>query len=167
MRRLLALFITLTMLSACVPSFGYILVYNISCPVKGVDDGTATSVPLKGYLVLNLDDVDGDLVDANLIIYGKNPDKEKIYAELDYTSNGFLDITTESEGDFYIAKLSSVIFLFEELILGKMKSRNVGLDEPVDVAGTLKGVFSQEDGILLDQDQNITGTAYDPIVLII
>ena len=58
MRKLLGLVVLLVILSVCVPSYGYFLIYNVSTTVKGADYATdlKTTIPLKGYLVLNLDE---------------------------------------------------------------------------------------------------------------
>jgi len=160
MRKLLALFVMLVVLGVCAQSYGFLVVYNVSCPVKGVDDTTAVTIPLKGYLVLNLDDVDGDLVDANLILYGKDSDKNKVYVVLnDSDSNDFLDISIQRQGEQVIVGIDAGgPFDFESLMLGKVKATNVGLADKQDIPGSLKGVIAVWDGILLDTGQDVTAT---------
>ena len=68
----MGLVVLFVILSVCVPSYGFFLIYNVTGPVKGVNDEAKATIPLKGYLVFQLDDIAGTLVDANLIIYGKD-----------------------------------------------------------------------------------------------
>jgi hypothetical protein len=113
---------------------------------------------LKGYLILNIDDLSG-LQDANLVIYGKNPDKEKVYVVLNYNGNEYLDVDIWGKGDYYFLELSgSGYFAFGGLLAGKVKAKNIGLDADEDVASSIKGVFWVEEGMLLDSSQDITGT---------
>ena len=50
----------LAVLGMCSPSYGYILVYKFNSTVKVVDDTseTAMSIPVKGYLAVDLSDED-------------------------------------------------------------------------------------------------------------
>lgn len=158
MKKLLAGLVVLVMFGTCATSYGYFLIYKVSTSVKGVDYETPTTVPLKGYLILNIDDLSG-LQDANLVIYGKNPDKEKVYVVLNYNGNEYLDVDIWGKGDYYFLELSgSGYFAFGGLLAGKVKAKNIGLDADEDVASSIKGVFWVEEGMLLDSSQDITGT---------
>ena len=166
MRKLLAVLVMLALLGMCSASFGYILVYNVSTTVNGVDDATKVTIPLKGYLVVNLDDSD-ELQDANLILYGQDsniPKKQKVYVQLNNSdSNGFLHIDAWRQGDYTFVDLWSYTspFDFEALMMGKVSSKDVGLgtNNKKPVASSLKGVFMAWEGMLLDLDQDIAGTS--------
>ena len=159
MRKLLAGMVVLVMFGMCASSYGYFLIYKVSTSVKGVDDETATTVPMKGYFILNFDDF-GGFQDANLVMYGKNPDKEKVYVVLNYTGNEYLDVGVWEKGDYCFLELGgNYSFAFGGLLSGKMKAKDIGLDDDVDVANSMKGVFWVEEGMLLDSSQDISGTA--------
>ena len=89
MKRLLGLAVLFVVLCASVPSYGYFLIYNVSYTVNGADKSTnaKVTIPLKAYLVVNLDDSNNELVDANLILYGNeaSTSKKKVYDQLNYT----------------------------------------------------------------------------------
>jgi hypothetical protein len=159
----------------CSVSFGYVLVYNVSTAVNGADydTGLKVTVPLKGYLVLRLNDSD-ELQDANLILYGKgaNIPKNKVYVQLNRLESSDTnclrwDIGTPGgeQGDlvssnFWTYGNKSSFFDFEWLMMGKKSIKNVGqLAGNKRVAGSLKGTIMVWDGMLLDADQDIQGTS--------
>ncbi len=160
MKKLPVALVMLLVLGVCAQSYGFLVVYNVASTVRGLDDETAVTIPLKGYLVLNLDDADGDLVDANLILYGKNPAKHKVYVVLnDSDSNDFLDISMRPQGNYQVLNFSGAgFFIFRVLSIGKVKATNVGLDEKKEIATALQGVISVFSGVLLDTSQDITAT---------
>jgi hypothetical protein len=161
MRKLLALFVMLAVLGVCAQSYGFLVVYNVSFSVKCVDGETAKTIPMKAYMVMEYDPSHENLTDVNLIMYGRDSDRHKVYVVLnEYDSNDFIDASSNVQGDYFIVELdSSDPFDFNWLIIGKRKATNIGLDDREDVAGTLKGVITVRDGILLDVDQEIRGTA--------
>ncbi len=157
--------VVLVMLGVCATSFGnYFLIYNVSMTVKGVDydTGGAVTVPMKGYFVLDLNDSD-EFVDANLVLYGKNPDGEKVYVELDRNGNELLGGTETrlDYGYFFIYLGGANYFSFDAQLIGKTKLKDVGLgtDEKKEIASSVKGVISVWEGMLLDASQDISGTA--------
>jgi hypothetical protein len=173
MRRLLGLAVLFVVLSVCVSAYGnFFLIYNISTTVKGADYNTdaKVSIPLKGYLVLNLTDADGFVADANLILYGNDantPKKQKVYVQLNYSdSDEFLNINV-----WYISDLMFVDFWtdgpwdFEIMLQGKASYKDVGWGTaPGDeawAASSIKGVSMVWDNFLLgsDPDQDVSGTS--------
>ena len=166
MRKLLACLIVLVVFGICSPSFGYLLLYKVSTTVKGADDDTGEQVriPLKGYLLLNLDD-NNDIDDANLILYGRDTDREKKYVMLNYSDSAdLLGADLWYVGDFVFVDLwGRDAFGFEIFFSGKTKLRNVGLgsDEKKSIARSIKGVTIVWDGFLLgpSDDQEVSGTA--------
>jgi hypothetical protein len=170
MRRISAALVVLVMLAMCALSFGnYFLIYNVSATVNGADDdtGVKTTVPMKGYLVVNLTDDDGDFVDANLILYGNDsstPKKQKVYVVLNYNSDEFLDVESRVIGDFAFMDITgSGPFNFEMLISGKQTLKDIGkgtLDKK-NVPSSIKGNLIVRTGFLLgpDAEQDVAGTA--------
>jgi hypothetical protein len=175
MRKLSAGLVMLALLWMCSASFGYFLVYNVSATVNGVDYETElrVSVPLKGYLVLRLND-SNELQDANLVLYGKdaNTPKSKVYVQLNYFESSDSnclkwDIGTPGgeqgnlvSSNFWTYANKSSPFDFEWLITGQKSVKNVGyIAGDRKVASSLKGVFMVWDGMLLDADQDIQGTS--------
>jgi hypothetical protein len=170
MKKLMTGLVVLMMLSICASSFGYILVYNVSASVKGADDDTdlKTTVPLKGYMIINLDNTTSELVDANLILYGKDantPTKQKVYVELNYSDIAdLLGMDIWTIGDFlFVDFWGRSPFDFEAIVSGTMKTKTVGpLVTPTlqDVASSLKGSMLVWDGFLLGPaDQDVSGVS--------
>lgn len=160
MRKLLAVLTVVTMCWICASSQGFFLIYKMSTPVKGVNDARTATIPLKAYLVLDINDSTGEVQDANLIMYGKDSDKSKVFVELDNTGDELLDIDVWEQGDYVVVNFWSYEdpFDFEGLILGKTKSKDIGLGSSEDIAGSLKGVLMVWGGILLDTSDDIAGT---------
>jgi len=167
MKRLLGLSVLFVVLSVSVPSYGFFLIYNLSTTVKGADYDTdlKTTVPLKAYLVLNLNDISGDVVDANLIMYGKDTTKTKVYVQLNESdSAGFLSADIWYIGDYTFVDIWSYDnpFDFEMLLSGKeaLKDIGFGAGDKVWVAGSIKGVNMVWDGFLLGAaGQDVSGTS--------
>jgi hypothetical protein len=159
----------------CSASFGYFLIYNLSTTVNGVDYETEqkVSVPLKGYLILRLND-SNEILDANLILYGRgtHTPKNKVYVQLNNLESSDSnclewDIGTPGgeRGNFVCSNFwtyanKSSPFDFEWLLTGKKSLKDVGyLAGNRRVASSLKGVFVVWYGMLLDADQDIEGTS--------
>jgi hypothetical protein len=157
----------------CVPSYGYFLIYNVSTTVKGGDYYTDTKVtiPLKGYLVLNLD-ADGYEVDVNLILYGNDANttkKQKVYVQLNQSNDPNIDGLEANV--WYISDLMFVNFWwyngapfnFEMMLQGKAALKDIGFgtSDKGWVAGSVKGVNMVWSNFLLgpDLNQDISGTS--------
>ena len=164
-KKLMAGLVVLVMVVVCASSYGiappYYLVFNVSATVQGADDATSAkvSVPLKGYMVVALNDSD-EFQDANLVIYGKDantPKKQSKYFEVDNNDNdgtGFLSVDAYRVGDFTFFDIwdtnSNSPFSFEGFMMGKVTTKNVGtIPGPRPVASSLKGVFMNWDEVLL------------------
>ncbi|MGD0552257.1 MAG: hypothetical protein ABSB25_06355 [Sedimentisphaerales bacterium] len=172
MKKLSALFVILVMLGICTSSYGYFLVYKLSGTIRGItynrsdtntmgiDDTNAATISFKGCLVMNLDNDTNSLIDANMIIYGKDPNGHKVYVQLNASdSNGFLDpniLTRGNKRHFYKLNGKSP-FEFNVFMMGNVRSVNIGLVKRILIAPDLKGSITEEDGIFLGPDQNITG----------
>lgn len=173
MKRLSTLFVVLVMLGICTSSYGYFLIYNLSGTIRGIiynlsdtttgiDDTNTVTIPFKGYLVMNLDNDTNSLIDANMIIYGKDPNKHKVYVQLNSSdSNEFLDSYTSERGNkrhFYGLNGKSP-FDFNSFIMGDVRKVNIGLPHGYRIllASNLKGSIAVENGIFLSLDQKITG----------
>lgn len=128
MRRLLSLMVLVVILGVSTTSQGLLLVYKVSSSVKGVDgnSGLAMTVPIKGYLVFRADD-DGNSQDANLVIYGTDADRTKVYFKLNYNdSEGLLSVGLLAKGDpvpYFFMALGAIgddnPFAFEVVYGGK------------------------------------------------
>ena len=167
MRKLLGLAVLFVVLSVCMPSYGYFLIYNVSTTLKGVDSATdlKVTVPLKGYLVLNLD-TEGSFVDANLILYGKDSDKVKVYVTLNANdeSDDRLGFDTWNIGDYvFVDFWGRSPWDFEIMLSGKTTLKDIGFgtSDKKSVASSIKGVNMTWDGFLLGSNlsQNVSGTA--------
>jgi hypothetical protein len=162
MRRLLGLVVAFVVLSVSVPSYGYFLIYNVSCSAKGANNNMAAMIPLKGYLVVNLDN-SGDFVDTNLIMYGKNHLNEKVYVQLNHDgSNPTLNVCVRIHYNgnlvgFDVWDYNDSPFYFEVFAIGKLAPTNIG-SSTTDAASSLKGPISVWGGMLLDPTDEIMGT---------
>jgi hypothetical protein len=175
MKRLLGLAVLFAVLSVCVPSsYGdqvtyHYLIYNVSTTVKGADANTdaKATIPLKGYLVLYFVDGCDTPWDANLILYGNDtnsPKKQKVYVQLNRTSDGLLSASAWHVGDLmFIDFWGDSPFDFEIMLQGKMSLKDIGFgkDDKRLVASSIKGVTMVEYGFMLgpNGEQGVSGTA--------
>jgi hypothetical protein len=162
MRKLLTLFVMLAVLGVCAPSYGYLLIYNVSSTFKGVDSdaNSAENVPIKGFLVLDMNDPNETLDDAEMVLYGKDADKAKVYFVETFGGDAGIDWTVE--GDFVTVDLedSSDPFDYEMRLTGKIADKNVGLgaDDKKGVANSLKGTIVSWQGMIFDDSQVLFGS---------
>jgi len=171
MKKLLSVMVLVSMLAICSSSHAFFIIYKLSAAVKGVDSvtGLRMSIPLKGYLVLNNTDEDSySFQDANLILYGKQIDKTRVFVELNYNGNQFLTMDSWVQGYSsyeFIYLSASAPFQFEGYLYGKFKNIYVSYDRvTTDCAPSSKGVFFIDGGLddggrLLDPLLQIAGTA--------
>jgi hypothetical protein len=165
MRRISTVLVVLVMMAMCTSSFGYFLIFNVSTTVKGADSDTdlATTIAMKGYLLLNIADGCDTLVDANLVLYGNDTSKHKVYVLLNH--NEYLDADIWTVGDFVFFDLwtQGPYFDFQCMLSGKGKLLDIGYgtSDKKYVASSIKGVGMVWDGYLLgpsvDQDVSATG----------
>jgi hypothetical protein len=163
MKRLLGLVVLLVVLCMSVPSYGYYLIYNLSGSAKGVNNGVAASIPWKGYIVMNISGT--SIVDANLIMYGKDSAKANVYLELDKKATGVtkLTVTPGELGSFpnifltVDIKCDTADFDFEGLTMGKAALIDVGAGTQPAGKGA-KGVMIVWEGRLLNATDDVTAT---------
>jgi hypothetical protein len=163
MKKLQGLAVLFAVLYMCVPAYGdYSLIYNVSCTVKGINITSKASIPLKAYLVLRLDNTD-NLLDANLIMYGNDSHKHKVYVEHDYDAASGpyqLDASLFALGDFVAFKFacSSSPFDFEGIIFGNAVLKDVGVVSTRRIASSMTGTLMISDDMLLDPNDSLMGT---------
>ena len=168
MKRLLGLGVLFVVLCMSVPSYAnHFLIYKLSGSAKGVNGNEPASIPWKGYLVMYVSDAPA-LLDANLIIYGKDSTKTKVYVELGYKATGAtkLNLTPGvhiSSKDVISLTVDmwcdTVDFDFEGITVGKAALTDIGAATGKKyVAKSAKGSMLVWDGMMLDPDDNITGT---------
>jgi len=170
MKRLIGLAVLFAVLYLCAPSYGtpsyYFLIYNVSTSVKGANNTSAASIPLKGYLVLKFVDGCDSPYDANLILYGKDKlnSNQPTYVQLNsQTSNNNLALGAQAwwQGAFQaltVWNLHDSPFYFEIYAIGKGALKDIGFSSLKNVSSSLKGPISVWSGMLLDQNDNIIGT---------
>ena len=162
MKKLSVLLAVLVILGICTSSYGYFLVYNLSGTVRGTDgmvDIRNVTISFKSYLVMNFDDDTNSFDDANLIIYGRDPNNNKVYIQLNASdSNAFLDssIWYRDVKNFYELN-GEPPFDFRIVVQGNVKSTNIGLAGKKDIAPHLKGVLTGEDGMFFEVGEEIAG----------
>jgi hypothetical protein len=133
MRKLMGFAVLAAILYVCLPVYGdYLLVYDLSCSEKGVNDGVKATIPMKAYFVFRFGD-NSSFKDANLIIYGKDSSKRKVYIEQDYDLSGLdphrLGVNTWWNGDYYVTSFwcYNDPFSFDAVLTGKPAFKDIGL----------------------------------------
>jgi hypothetical protein len=173
MKKLPALFVILIMLGICTSSYGYFLVYNLSSTVYGIDDTNIydtnlAMIPFKGYLVMDFND-DNSLIDANMILYGRDPNNHKVYVQLNSSdSNEFLYSYVLERGNVrnFYGLNGRPPFDFNSFMMGDVRDVNIGLANRRPLAPSLKGGFTGERGIFFSLNQkfgevgNISASLY-------
>jgi hypothetical protein len=167
MRRLLGLAVLFVVLCMSVPSYGqsdYFLVYNASYTVKGVNGGNdvKASIPWKAYYVVTLDSGD-NLVDVNLIMYGKDSSKKNVYVNFGHNSTSpyKLGEYCPRQGDFVVIDIwpNNNIFDFEGLVVGMATPKDIGLGttSKKQVASSMTGPMIVWHGMMFDPNDDIAG----------
>jgi hypothetical protein len=162
MKMLSVLFAALVILAASTSSYGYFLVYNLSGTTRGVEDSNKVTIHFKGYLVMNFNNDSNSLVDSNMIIYGRDPNGDKVYVQLNASdANEFLDanILTREIRNFY-ALDGNLPFGFRSLLMGSVHRTTIGPANRKNIATTLSGAIRQETGIFLVLEHNLTGLGW-------
>ena len=160
----MGLAVIFVVLSVCVPSYGYFLIYNVSGSVKGVNNALPASIPWKAYLVVNLD-INDEFVDANLVMFGKDSTKKSVYIQLNYSDSAHsLDIDIPNTGSGFTAiDLRTDVntpLNFEALIIGKTKLTDVGIvpANKKNVPSKLTGTMIVRDNMFFTASDNMTGS---------
>lgn len=145
--------VILAMLAVSAPSFGYVLVYNALNRVKAVDSAAETLVgtAVRGYLLLDINDANGDVNDSYWLIYGKDTGAAKVYTwsglDPDLSISGRYQSIYMETGDGWTAT-----------VVGKITNKNIGLAAGKRaVAYTMSGNFVIVGGVVLDATQYLTG----------
>jgi hypothetical protein len=157
MKLLSAIFAALVILGTSTSSYGYFLVYNLSGTVRGVEDANKVTISFRGYLVMNFDNDTNSLVDSNMIIYGRDPNRNKVFIQLNSSdANEFLDahILTRDVRNFYSLN-GEPPFGFRSLIMGNVHRTTIGPANRKNIATTLKGYIRQENGIFFDLEHDL------------
>jgi hypothetical protein len=154
MRILKVWVVILAMLAVSAPSFGYVLVYNVLNRIKAVDSAAETLVgtAVRGYLLLDINDANGDVNDSYWLIYGKDTSKAKVYTwsglDPDLSVSGRYESIYLETGDGWTST-----------VVGKITNKDIGLAAGKRaVAYTMSGNFVIVGGVVLDATQYLTGS---------
>ena len=145
--------VILAMLAISAPSFGYILVYNAYGRLKSVDSEAdrLVGVAMRGYLIIDINEADGDVNDTYWVTYGKDGEGTKV------STLSVPDLQLEVNG-----KYQTIYMNIDEgwfvTVLGKMSSKNIGLAERKTVAYTMSGNFIILDSTVFDMTQLLRGS---------
>jgi len=152
--------VVLAMLAVTAPSFGYILVYNAFGRIKAVDSETDTlvGVAMRGYLIMDINDTDGEVNDIYWLTYGKDSEGTKVYTlavpDLQLSVNGkYQTIYMNIDEGWFVT------------ILGKQAAKNIGLADRELVAYTMSGNFIIYDSVVFDLTQLLRGAGTMVITL--
>jgi hypothetical protein len=155
MKTLKVWMVVTVMLAICAPSFGYVLVYNTISRIKAIDSvaETITRVAVRGYLVLDINDANGDVNDAYWLLYGKDNYGDKVY-----TVEG-LDPVMTIEGT-YASIYATTGGGWIATVVGKRTYKDIGVAAGKQViAYSLSGNFIiEEGGAVINMDQFLTGS---------
>jgi hypothetical protein len=190
MRQLAMVLVFFMALGACTSADGsYALMYGLNINMSGVDvndNNSGEIIPMKALLVMEFNEPNNELLDANLTVFGKGPffwcrdqndskNFKKFFIQTERfdindindindvndinDANEFLNVTVTHNGKFVTFDISADSpYGFEMLLIGKEKPVNVGTVAPQNAAVVLKGVTWQFDGILFSGDENIVAT---------
>jgi hypothetical protein len=160
MKTLKVLVVLLAMLAISAPSFGYILVYNAFGRLKSVDSEAdrLVGVAMRGYLIIDINDTDGDVNDTYWVTYGKDSEGTKV--------------STLSVPDFQLevnGKYQTIYMNIDEgwyvTVLGKTSSKSIGMADRTTVAYTMSGNFIILDSVVFDMTQLLRGAGTMVITL--
>jgi hypothetical protein len=153
MNKLRVWILVLVMLSVSAPSFGYVLVYKTYGRLKAVNSeaNSLAGVPIRGYLIMDLNETNGEVNDVYWVTYGKDTEGTKVY--------------TLSVPDLQLqvcGRYQSVYMNIDEgwfvTIIGRQTYKNVGLAESKPLAFTMSGSFIVYDSIAFDMTQLLRGS---------
>jgi hypothetical protein len=163
MRKLLGLSVVLAVFGVCAPSYGYILVYNVTGGMKAVEWNVQKiiSVSVKGYAAIDINDSNGAVNDKQMVLYGKDASGNLKYYEdsldEDYAGVDLYPIANVVEVDVWDYNSP---FYYEFIMTGNIKATDVGLGASSKklVASSLSGSLITWWAQLLDSSQELFGS---------
>jgi hypothetical protein len=165
MKKMMAAALLAMVLGVCAPAQGnHLLIYKVKFTAKGVDGDATTKLPVKGFMIMDIDTHD-NIVDVNLLLYGKDNDANKVFIELDEIDSvgDLLDVTDEvlgtSDEHLIIRMETTELCGINAELVGKRKLRDVGAGDLKLAASSIKGVMGIWSGMLFYDDQEIYGTS--------
>jgi hypothetical protein len=162
MKKLAFLVSMIVVMSVCNPSFGYILVYKLSSTVKAVDDlvDAKEVIKIKGYLIIDYDDIELDINDADVVLFGKDQDDTLACVRLDYEDDMGINYTVYAVNSWVGFRYGGNRHGIEVILTSLTKTKDIGLDVEKTIPGTLKGSIFVWSQILLDPVRwtNLTGS---------
>jgi hypothetical protein len=152
MKKLTVLIAAMVVLSVCAPSFGYILVYKLSTTVKAVDTLIDVSevIKIKGYLIIDYNETDLEVVDADVVIYGKDQDDTPACIRMDNEVDMAIQFSPDANNFWVNFRQGGNRSGIEVILTGKTKLKDIGLDVNKTIAGTLKGSLFVWDEFFID-----------------
>jgi hypothetical protein len=154
MKRLAVLSVVLVVLGVCVPSYAYVLVYDVFGTVRAVDieadDVDRTTV--RGSLVVDINEDEGMAVSAELVLYGRDAGNTRVYIVTDavnmalYNSQGVV-VMDDGQG-------------VSMVMTGQRARRvtNIGLSQGKRVISVLDGSILIRESALFDVDRVLFGS---------
>lgn len=165
MKKLLGLGVLFVVLCVSVPSYGYILVYNVTGGIKSSEWNSEKliSVSVKGYLALDIDSDSNVINDSNLVLYGKDTGGNLVYYKesRNLISSAFgMDWSTTAGIVGLDVWDDCPPFNYHFMVTGKVKAADVGLgaNSKRPAASSLKGSLVSWWAQMLDGDQMLFGS---------
>jgi hypothetical protein len=165
MRKLLGLSVVLAALGVCAPSYGYILVYNVTGGMKAVEwnvQKKIISVSVKGYAAIDINDSNGAVNDKQMVLYGKDVSGNLKYYEdsLDEDRAGvYWDATSDVAGVVEVDVWDyNSPFYYDFVMTGNVKLTDVGASSKELAASSLSGSLITWWAQLLDNSQELYGS---------
>jgi hypothetical protein len=165
MKKLMALALLAMVFNVCAPAQGnHLLIYKVKFTAKGVDGDVTRTLPVKGFMIMDIDTHD-NIVDVNLLLYGKNNDANKVFIELNEidSTGDLLDVTHEVQGasdeHLIIRMVTTELCGINAELVGKRKLKDVGAGDLKLAASSIKGVIGIWSGMLFYDDQELYGTS--------
>jgi hypothetical protein len=156
MKRLAAVCVMLAALWVSAPTYGYVLVYDVYGMLKAVDTQTndIDRTMIQGYLVAEVDEADNAVVGAEVVLYGRDEENNKVYLTSEAINMALYGNNVVVVGD--AGQGGSIVLTGGRM---RMWQRNIGIGSRVNVANMLDGDIRVIDGSLFDLDQVLTGAS--------
>jgi hypothetical protein len=155
MKRLAVVFVMAAVLGVCSQSYGYVLVYDVWSQVGAVDTqtNTMTNTMVWGKLAVDINDSNGLVVDANMVIFNRNRGGQGVYEIPDS-----IEVTTYGNSILAVIETSAtggrIIMTGSN---GRRWGRNVGLADRRNVPNMLNGSIQFDGGVLFQTGQELVG----------
>ncbi len=152
MKKLLVAGLMTAVLSITAQANAYVLVYNLFGNVQAVDTAANEQVTqlLSGYIVMNINETDGTVDDSSVILYGRQGWRNRYYT----IDDNIVSFSTYGDYVTLVADNGQGNLI---ILTGRLRGTNISASTRQQVAGSLSGAMTLQDGQLFDANALLTG----------